>query len=778
MIGTRMPQLDHRLLLPTAARTSALTVTGPSRSVAPMATPAGPLGELRVLEWTGTRAGAFAGWLLRELGATVVHAGAAPTTWAPGERVLHRGKHAVTDADATTLLPAADVVLVDEHAPWRSADAARGVSCDVSAWGAYAPQPPLPPDDALVSAATAVFASQWSWSKRPVWMVTPMVSYMTGMLAAFGAVAAHYVRLRGGPAQRVSVSGLQAAFALNSGTYVTGPKHTGSLLDSGEPRGVYPTYALYRTADGWLFVGALTDAFWVNLAMTIDRADLLAEPRLQGGPLTFGSPAVRAFVRAELEPIFVMRSTAAWVDVLRAADVPCGAVQTRAEFLHDPEARALHLATPIDDPVLGATWQAPAPAVFSDTPTDAIPPAAIAHGPAPAWTPRAANPGAVAPSAVFAGLRVLDVTSFIAGPVCPMLLADLGADVIKIESAQGDPFRYAAFAFVGWNRGKRSIVLDLRHPDGQAAFRDLARTADVLVDNVRAGVLDRLGIGFDVLAAENPRLIHLSITGFGSDGPLTHLPGFDPVFQSRGGLMHAQGGDDEPVFHTLPYNDYCAGTLGALAVAAALVARERTGRGQRVGVSLFRTALVDVAAEMLLADGAPLPALGGRDFLGPSAAERLYHCRDGWICVAARTAAERSGLAAVTGESVAPDAAAEGPAGWAIAAWCAARDRDDALGHLSALGVPAVPCLAFADLWRDPLLRASGTIAEGEDPVLGQVLQSGPFIGFDRTPVRLRGSAPQLGADGAEVLAGIGYTAERIAALVAAGVLGDGTGTD
>ena len=183
-------------------------------------------------------------------------------------------------------------------------------------------------------------------------------------------------------------------------------------------------------------------------------------------------------MRAVLEPLFAARSTAAWVELLRAADVPCGPVQSREDFLRDAEARALGLALPVRDPDLGETWQPPAPARFARVPADAALRAST--------RPR---------TACLDGLRVLDLTSFIAGPFCPLLLADLGADVIKVESADGDPFRLATFGFIGWNRGKRSLVLDLKRPQGRDLLLDLARTADVLVDNLRPGVLDRLGLG-------------------------------------------------------------------------------------------------------------------------------------------------------------------------------------------------------------------------------------------------------------------------------------------
>src|SRR5205823_5905913 len=169
---------------------------------------------------------------------------------------------------------------------------------------------------------------------------------------------------------------------------------------------------------------------------------------------------------------------------------------------------------------------------------------------------------------------------------------------------------------------------------GRRARRTLRR-ADVVVENFRPGVMDRLGIGWDHLARLNARLVHVSITGYGSSGPLAALPGFDPIFQARSGFAAAQGGDDAPVLHMIAYNDYCAGALGALATVAALVARERTGRGQHVDVSLFRTAFAAPAAQMILFEGRPPDAVGGRDYLGPAASRRLYACRDGWICVAA-----------------------------------------------------------------------------------------------------------------------------------------------
>jgi crotonobetainyl-CoA:carnitine CoA-transferase CaiB-like acyl-CoA transferase len=717
----------------------------------------GPLADVRVVEETSGLAGGYAGFLLGALGADVVRLDTPGATQTPRERVLHRGKRSATAGAAVrrALHAGCDVALVDEAAPLPAPDDGL-IACRVTAWPDA--QASLPPAEPLVAAATGLQAMQWSWARRPVWLVTPLVGYMTGLLGALGTTAALFARRRGGPGQRVAVDGVRAAMALNSGTYVRGPGQAGALSQHGDPRGVYPNYGLYRAADGWLFVGALTPAFWVTLVTLVGREDLLADARLQGHPLTFGAPATRDFVRAALDPIFAARTVDAWIAALREADIPCGPVRTRAAALRDPEARALGLVVPLVDPVLGPTWQPGAPAVFSDTPLPAPRPApragaddADVRGAAARWG-RPAAPAAIAsPRAPLDGIRVLDLTSFIAGPFCPLLLADLGADVVKVESPDGDPFRLAAYGFVGWNRGKRSLVLDLKRPGARDVFLDLARRADVVVDNFRAGVMDRLGLGWDALAAANPRLVHVSITGWGLDGPLAALPGFDPVFQARSGLMAAQGGLESPVFHMVAFNDYMAGALGALAATAALYARGRTARGQRVDVSLFRTSYVAQAAEMVLAADAAFP-VGGPDYLGPSDGERLHPCADGWLCVAARTPAERAALGA--------------------AADLAALPRAEALARLAASGVPAAPCLGFDEVFTSPALRAARAIVDAVHPTLGPLEQTGLFIDLEATPGVLRRSAPRLGADGAAVLAEAGYDAARIAALVEAGVVG------
>ncbi|HWP66001.1 MAG TPA: CoA transferase, partial [Candidatus Limnocylindria bacterium] len=296
-----------------------------------------PLDGVGIVEYGRDLPTRYAGFLLAELGAEVTALRASADDRHP---VLDRRKHraALGTVQAYWALEAADAVLAD--GPIDGQTQPNVVWCDVTAWGSTGPRRGERFDDALVSALAGIQAFQWSWSGAPVWLVTPLVGYFTGMLAALGVVAALFARLRGAPGQRLSVSALDAAFTLNSGRFVVAPGFEGSLSEQGDPHGPYPTYAIYQTSDGWLFVGALTMAFVVNLATCIGRVDLLSDPRLPESPMSPATPEAKAILREALAAAFRTRTTAEWVEALRAADVPCGPVQSRADALRDPAARA------------------------------------------------------------------------------------------------------------------------------------------------------------------------------------------------------------------------------------------------------------------------------------------------------------------------------------------------------------------------------------------------------------------------------------------------------
>ncbi len=214
---------------------------------------------------------------------------------------------------------------------------------------------------------------------------------------------------------------------------------------------------------------------------------------------------------------------------------------------------------------------------------------------------------------------MLDLGTVIAGAHAGGVLANLGADVIKIEPVEGDPFRSDNGGFMAFNRGKRGLGLDLKQPAARELFYDLARQADVVIDNYRYGVRTRLGIDYATLKAINPRIVSCSINAYGDKGPRATLPGFDPLLQAEGGMMQAQGGEEEPILHTIPVNDVATSAVVSCAVIAALNARERTGQGQEIVTSLMAQSLTFQLAEVVAYEGRPANDLGGRDCLGPRA---------------------------------------------------------------------------------------------------------------------------------------------------------------
>ena len=215
------------------------------------------------------------------------------------------------------------------------------------------------------------------------------------------------------------------------------------------------------------------------------------------------------------------------------------------------------------------------------------------------------------------GLEVLDLSSFIAGPLVGRHLAMLGAGVIKIESPSGDPFRAIGPMFSTWNQGKRSIALDLTSTDGQDTLHRLAARADVVVENWRPGVATRLGADATSLRALNPKVVYCSSTGYGADQSMARVPAFDPLLQALGGIMASQGGDAEPVFLTVPVHDVVTPLISAFAIVSGLFHRQRAGHGQVVHTSLAHTTMAVQAAEYTRYVGAPEPIVGGFDFPGP-----------------------------------------------------------------------------------------------------------------------------------------------------------------
>ena len=384
------------------------------------------------------------------------------------------------------------------------------------------------------------------------------------------------------------------------------------------------------------------------------------------------------------------------------------------------------------------------------------------------------------------GLRVLELTQVMAGPFCGQVLADMGADVIKVEPPDtGDQSRRSlgfamkgedTAAFLAVNRNKRSVALDLKDHAQREVFLRLARTADVLIENYRPGVAERLGVGPDALEEVNPRLVYASISGFGQTGPYAMRPGFDLIAQGLAGVMSVTGEPGgEPVKSGIPISDLSAGLFCAVAILSAIHARERTGRGQRIDTSLFEGALalsIWESAELWATGRTPQPLGSAHRLTAPYQALRT---RDGHITVGGNNQRLWERLCRAVGrEDLVEDerfATNEGrmdnrPALVAeLESALAARDTDDWVQALLAEGVPVGPIHDYAQVFEDPHTQAREMMVELEHPVEGTVRGLGIPVKLSGTPGSVRRAAPLLGEHTEEVLREAGIDDADIAAL-------------
>jgi len=380
------------------------------------------------------------------------------------------------------------------------------------------------------------------------------------------------------------------------------------------------------------------------------------------------------------------------------------------------------------------------------------------------------------------GLKVLDCTHVIAGAYCSMILADLGADVVKIEPPQGESTRglgadrgaFRAFDFV--NRNKRAIALDLRSEAGAGVVRRLAGTADVFVENYRPGVLDRMGLSYAALAKINPRLVYCSVSGFGLDGPYANRGGFDLVTQAMSGLMSYIGeqGSQTPCSTAVPISDLNAGLFGAIGVLAALQSRAASGTGQHVESSLFESAMAATLWETgrFLTSGELPTRTGTRHRL--AAPYEALRTADGHMVVGVNSPRLWTRFCEALGEpGLVEDARFTSPGNrmknrdalQARLETILARDTSASwVLKLEAVGVPAGPLNDLAQAWDDPQIVSRGMLAE----VDGRRFVRTP-IKLHGTPVALTRGPAEVGEHTREVLAQAGFASDDIEALIAEG---------
>lgn len=755
------------------------------------------LDGVRVIDCSTGLAGPMAGMMLADFGADVVKVegpGGDPGRENPGFVVWNRGKRSIVlDRDDPAgrqrlegLLAGADLVVVSDP---REALAGGPLDPEVVLAanphlvylhiGPYtdtAPWAGAGESAELVAAETGVADRQFSFEDRPVDSVYPQIGYCQAIWGAACGVAALVEREKSGFGQRVLVGGLHAVLETSSGGFVFDPR-VPRVHRPGGHAGPSAFYRPYECGDGeWLFLAGLTEQFRMNAAIALDVVDVFADERIAGEAANLLLPENHQWVTDRIGAAFKSRTRDEWLQVMEESDCPAGPVLERDDWLDHEQIIAIGMRVEVDDPERGQVVMPGQAMVLTGTPADPARPAPTLgqHDGDAGWEPRPAPSPAHTPHrhpGPLTGVRVLDLGTIIAGTFAASLLGELGAEVTKVESLTGDTFRFA-LGFAGYNMAKDGLAIDLRRPEGKQVFLQMVRRADIVIDNYRPGVLERLGIHYDDLVAVKPDIITLSNTGFGEGGPLSYRPGFDPVFQSMSGIMKAQGGDSDPGFFALPVNDVTTAASAAFGSVAALFHRERTGQGQRTWTSLAGNSCMAQSGELVRYEGRPPALLGGRDFPGPGPFDRYYQNADGWIRVQAKgpDAAERLRAAGFL-----PDDAPADDAGLVDVLTAAFLEvpRDEAWRRLTEAGIPAGRNRDLHELIEDHAFMAEKVVARGHQASVAY-LTPGRFARFSRTERDDVTTAPGLGADSTAVLVREGFDPSFVADLIEEGVVFQG----
>jgi crotonobetainyl-CoA:carnitine CoA-transferase CaiB-like acyl-CoA transferase len=621
----------------------------------------------------------------------------------------------------------------------------------------------LPPHHSLLTALSGVAFRQGAYADQPIHLILPVVWYGQAVTGAAAIGAALLERRRSGLGQAVTISGLHGvAETAGAARVLSDPP-----LPRGAPLGAMPSYRLYQCADGgWLFLGTLFANFYARaiqaMGLTDDWNELVMDPLL---------------ARESLMAVFARRPRDEWLAILKAAGVPCAPVGQREVWFAGSAVEQAGMRLSFEHPERGEVRLPNTPVRLSATPGSVRGLAQLVRDVAWAPRPAVAAPSSAERDAPLAGVRVLDLGTVIAGAHAGGILANLGAEVIKIEPLDGDPFRSDGGGFLAYNRGKRGLGLDLKQPAAVALFHDLARQADVVLDNYRYGVRQRLGIDYAALKAVNPRIISCSINAYGDRGERLQLPGFDPLLQAEGGMMAAQGGSDEPILHTIPVNDVATAAVTAFGIIAALNARESTGEGQEVLTSLLAQSLTFQLAEMTTYAGRPPNDVGDRDCIGVRALHRFYACGDGgWLAIVCERRDEVEALGRALdldlgdpGEALAAER--DGPLARTLEQAFAGWRRDEAVAALLATGVATAPALRGPEALRDPWLWNNGLFETWRHPRVGEVVSVRAYADFSAGASGFAHPTPDLGQHSAELLRELGIAEDRIAALLASGAI-------
>ena len=754
---------------------------------------------ISVLDLTTGAAGAMAAMMLGDQGARVTRilSGDAALHREGGFIIWDRGKACVkldlaqaleegtSAAERFRRLLASADILIEDFAPSSPLQALvdrqrlarlnpRLIACSITAYGLAGPLKDEPPIDDLVLAKTGVLSGMPGFRPAPVHVVHPLPSVGAALLASIGTAAALLARETTGRGRKVSTS-------LMAGALLYHPKVLGERINrhvfQTHPAGSAPFYSNYRCADGkFVQLGCVHVNFIAIAAGLFGIAELIKEPRFdrgRGGK----TPKDDAELRGTIADIIKTRPLAEWAAMFEAADVPFAPCRDSEEGLEDAQVMHNGMVVNLEDPAIGPVTQMGVPIRFAQTPGRVPGPRASALGDVETGAQAAASaPLTVALDPLpLAGVRILEITNLIAGPTAGRLLADLGADVIKLEPPEGDMSRpIGRTYFYSVNFNKRSISVDTRQAAGKEIVQRIAASADALLANLRPDATARMGIGPEL----NPRLIETHLTGYGLTGPYSRRPGIDPLAQALMGLQRAQGGpDNPPVFPAqLAPTDYTTGAMGAFGTILALYARKRTGVAQKVDSDLLSGGILLSSAWFSRYRGKPVRPLADKGQYGLGPFHRLYRLSDGWIYVVARSDADERAICSITGVETSDKATASGamhpndrPIAKALAERFAGMKLATALARLTQAGVAAITCeRGDSEVFlNDPHAIANGLVATCQHPKGGKLSVAWQWIQFSDTLTPPGRPTPLLGEQTAEVLREVGYADDAIARLQA-----------
>ncbi|MFF0814973.1 CaiB/BaiF CoA transferase family protein [Rhodococcus sp. NPDC003318] len=773
---------------------------------------AGPLDGLVVIDASWGMPAAISTMMLADYGARVVkleRPGGAIDAGTAVRKSTDRGKWSV-EADLHTpegraiaeqLLAGADV-FVESFGVGRADALGLGydrlhelfpelVYCSVTGYGNDGPLASRPGYEALLNARLGQMAEQRGHRDGPIFMGHPTVSYGTAFITTIGILAALRARKVNGTGQKVDTSLLDGMLAISSMNWWWNEKDISYLARSGTQTGFGNKRLItdpFQCADGkWLIPhtgGPGSYKRMMDLLGFGDRTQTVDGPEM-AVPL---NEVELDIARNQVPEAFRSRTRDEWLELFHAADIAALPVLHPEETFEDDQVKFAEIAIELEDADHGTLRQI-GPVIRFEKSTPAVPapaPVAGAHndrideiGRSVTWAPAPTGETVEAP---LQGVRILDFSSYFATGFAARLLSDLGADVVKIEPLVGDQMRPLGDLFEGANRGKRNIALDMRTPEGQEIAHRLVAEADVVMQNYRPGKAEKIGLGYEQLKVINPDLIYAYLPGFGSAGPKSTLKSFAPLVSGLVGLnFEGAGRGNAPIRRVIGNEDLYNGFLGAVTVLLALHHRLNTGAAQYVESPQLHSSLFVISEHSATLDGTAVPAHQlDSEQMGLSPLYRLYRTADGWVAIAVFGDAAFARLTAALGltdlgadERLATSAARSANAD-ALAELLAARFAE--LGSAEAfklldddnvpveipLDYPIMPEL----LWEEWALE-SQRVVEHHHPEYGWSREVGMVIHLSDTPGRFKGGSPRLGQHSAEILGGLGYTADEVAELMA-----------